>query len=134
MFECGVSLGVCQLLLAMFDLTSAIPCIGNLVGNSIKDRLGIREGAVESPHQFNMYVAGLRQRLADEHPRLCRLLHLTIAVLMYADDAALPTDSEEDMRLSAQIFERVCNDHRLFISVPKTMLTVFHHEDDTDVV
>eukprot|EP00973_Karenia_brevis_P037338 5147057-Karenia_brevis.AAC.1 len=60
------------------------------------------------------------------HPRLCKLLHLTVTILLYADDAAIPADSEEDLQLAAEIFEQYCNEHHLFISVPKTVVTVFH--------
>jgi hypothetical protein len=61
------------------------------------------------------------------------MLHLVVAVLMYADDAALPADCEEDLRLSASIFEDFCNDNRLFIAVPKTYVTIFHNEQDANV-
>ena len=101
LFECGVELGMCRQILTILDMTHSIPCIGRLVGDLFKETLGVREGAVESPHLFNMYVSPLRQRLLDRHPRLCQMLHLVVAVLMYADDAALPTDCEEDLRLSA---------------------------------
>ena len=105
LFECGVSLGLCRLLLAIFDLSYAVPCIGRLVGHKIAEQLGVREGAVESPHLFNLYVSPLRQRLLDLHPRQCQMLHMTVAVLMYADDAALPAYTIEDLRLSARMFE-----------------------------
>ena len=36
--------------------------------------------------------------------------------------------------MSIKIVEEFCNDSRLFISVPKTFFTVFHHEDDRNVV
>ena len=37
-----------------------------------------------------MAVSGqLRERLEAEHPKLCKLMHLTIAILLYADDAAI---------------------------------------------
>ena len=55
-------------------------------------------------------------------------------MLLYADDAALPADSVEDLQLAAQILEAFCNRHRLFIAVPKTYVTVFHNSDDTSVV
>eukprot|EP00973_Karenia_brevis_P012741 1729423-Karenia_brevis.AAC.1 len=56
-----------------------------------------------------------------------------MAILLYADDAALPADTLDDLLLSVQIFESFCNNSRLFISVPKTCLTVFHVADDDGV-
>eukprot|EP00973_Karenia_brevis_P076626 10644363-Karenia_brevis.AAC.1 len=68
------------------------------------------------------------------HPRLCRMAHVWISLLLYADDAALPADTAQDLQISADIFEAFCNDYRLFIAVPKTFLTVFHDATDTNVL
>ena len=57
-----------------------------------------------------------------------------LAGLLYADDAALPADSPEDLQLSAQIFEEFCNTHRLFIATPKTFVTVSHPKNDQGVI
>jgi hypothetical protein len=133
MLECGLSVAVCRLTLAALDMTVGITCVGNLVGKCFKEVLGVREGSVEGPHQFSMYINGVKQRLETEHPRLCKLLDVTIALLLYADDAAIPADSAEDLQLAAHIFETFCNDNRLFISVPKTVLTVFHAANDDGV-
>jgi len=59
---------------------------------------------------------------------------VTIAIILYADDAALPADSPEDLQLLASLFERYCNDNRLFIAVPKTFVTVFHPTADKQVI
>ena len=133
MFECGLSLAFCRLVLAMFDVTVGVACIGKLVGDGFKEMLGIREGSVEGPHHFSMYIDKLKNRLETKHPRLCTILGVAVALLLYADDAAIPADSLEDLQLAAQILEEYCNDYRLFISVPKTVVTVFHAVDDTGV-
>ena len=62
-----------------------------------------------------MYIAGLRARLEGEHPRLCTMLGCIIAVLLYADDAAIPADSVEDLQLAAAIAERFFNDSQLYV-------------------
>ena len=36
----------------------------------------------------------------------CKLLDVLIPATLYADDAALPADSAEDLQISAQIFEQ----------------------------
>ena len=60
-------------------------------------------------------------------------MDVTVALVLYADDAALPADSIEDLQLALDIVEAFCNENRLFISVPKTFLTVFHAPSDTGV-
>jgi hypothetical protein len=122
MFECGLGPGLCKILLSIYDMTVSIPCVGRLIGDRFKESLGTREGAVESPHLFNIYISDLRRRLGEGHPRLCKLLHITIAILLYADDAALPADSVDDLLLSMEIFEQFCNDMHLFIATPINLL------------
>eukprot|EP00973_Karenia_brevis_P072634 10089321-Karenia_brevis.AAC.1 len=77
---------------------------------------------------------GLRQRLESQHPNLCTLLNITIAVLLYADDAALPADSLQDLQLSADLFQQFCDENRLFIATSKSYITVFHPEADSGIV
>lgn len=98
MFQCGVGLGLCRIMLSIFDLTSSIVCIGKLVSDPFKEVLGVREGAVESPHAFSMYLNDLRSHLERQHPRLCHLLGIAIAVVLYANDAALPAESDDDLQ------------------------------------
>lgn len=133
MFKCGLGIAACRLALATLDATISILCIGKLVGRPFKEKSGVREGAVESPHQFSMYINDAKAALEARHPRLCKLLDVTIALLMYADDAAIPADTAEDLQLAVEIFESFCNDSKLFISVPKTYLTIFHAPDDDSV-
>ena len=134
LFTCGMGIGYCRLVQAIFDATRSVVCIGTLIGQQFQEVLGVREGAVESPHQFNAYIDTLHERLVEEHPRLCKLFGVIIAVLLYADDAALPADSIEDLALSALILEQFCNDNHLYISVPKSYITVFHHAEDNSVI
>ena len=132
-FLCGLGAGFCKMLLSIFDATVSVLCIGTLLGKRFRETLGTREGAVEPPHLFNIYIGDLRRRLEQQHPRLCQLMHITVAILLYADDAALPADTAEDLALSARIFEEFCNDMRLYVSVPKTFVTVFHDTSDDEV-
>ena len=89
MFNCGLSVALCRLALAAFDVTTGIVKIGGLISEPFRERLGVREGGVESPWQFCIYISELRQRLEQQHPNLCKLLHITFSVLLFADDAAL---------------------------------------------
>jgi len=133
MFQCGVSLGFCRIVLSMLDSTRSAACVGKKISRWFKETRGTREGAVESPHMFNMYIAGLRGRLEQEHPRLCTLMGCIIAVLLYADDAAIPADSLEDLQLAASIAEQFFNESQLYISTPKTFVTIFHTVADEGV-
>ncbi len=80
--ECGLSLGICRLVAAIFDASYSVACVGRRISRAFKEKLGVREGAVESPHQFNVYISDLRRCLEEEHPNLCRMLGVIIAVLL----------------------------------------------------
>ena len=125
--------GLCRIMLAILDATSSIVCVGHLVSESFKDVLGVREGAVESPNAFNMYVHDLRDFLESKHPHPCKLMGFLVAIILYADDAAIPADSVEDLQLAAKIFEEFCNSHHLYIATSKTFVTVFHNVSDQGV-
>ena len=133
LFQCGFTYGFCRLVMSMFELTRSAVVRGANMSDSFLEQRGTREGSVEGPHQFNVFISPLRERLESQHHRLCQLMSVTIAVLLYADDAAIPADSAEDLALSARILEQFCNDSQLFISTSKTFLTVFHHESDDGV-
>ena len=133
LFECGLGAAFCRLALATLDATVSILCIDRLLGRRFAEKVGVREGAVESPHQFSMYINGLKAALESQHPRLCRMAGIIIALLLYADDAAIPAETPEDLQLAAEILEQFCNDNRLYISVPKSFVTVFHAESDDGV-
>ena len=124
MFACGVNIGLCRLILSILDLTQSLVRIGNLLSKPFTETLGVREGVLDSPFLFSMYISGLRQRLEDEHPRLCTFAGIDCCVLLYADDAALPADSASDLQLSASILEQFCNDMHLCISLSKTVLAI----------
>jgi len=96
----GLGLGLCRMIFAILDVTTGIVCIGKVISRPFRQTLGVREGAAESPHAFNLYVSDLRSGLEAAHPRLCRLMDFVIVALLYADDAAMPADSAEDLQLS----------------------------------
>ena len=105
MLQCGLGLTICKIYLAVLDACVSIVTVGNLLGTPFREKLGVREGAAESPNLFNVYIEDLRQTLEAQHPRLCHMLGIVIACILYADDAAIPADSLEDMQLAVQILE-----------------------------
>ena len=98
LFKCGFGVGMCRLLLAVFDVTISAVVNARCISEHFLETRGTREGSVEAPHQFNVYISALRLRLEAEHPRLCKLMFVTIAVLRYAEDAGGPRNKCKDLR------------------------------------
>jgi hypothetical protein len=128
-----MELGFCRIVLAILDSTLSAVCAGSTISKWFKESRGTREGAVESPHMFNMYIADLRGSLEREQPRLCTMMGCIIAILLYADDAAIPADSLEDLQLAASIPEAFFNESQLYVSVQKSFVTIFHNKIDKGV-
>ena len=61
-------------------------------------------------------------------------MHVSIANLLYADDAAIPADSPEDLVAFAAAVGCFCNDMHLFISTAKNFISAFQHDSDPGVV
>jgi len=59
---------------------------------------------------------------------------MMVSIILYADDAAIPADSAEDLQLAATLFEEFCSDSRLSISSPTSFVTVFHNASDQRVI
>ena len=76
-----------RMVLAIFDACVSIVSVGKLLVKPFLEKLGVSEGAVESPHQCNVCIDPLRRRLEVEHPRLRKLMDVLVAVILYADDA-----------------------------------------------
>lgn len=133
-FECGFTIGFCRLILAIYDTTVSVLHNGRLVSQGFRETRGTCEGAVEPPHFFNMYISGLQDKIERESPNVCVLMGVAIAIILYADDAAIPANSLEDLQNACRVLEAICNEHQLSIATAKTFLTVFHHEDDRGVV
>ena len=107
LFKCGLGIAYCRFVLAVLETTVGIVCLGGLLGQRFQEKLGVREGAVESPHHFNAYINGVKAALEERHPRLCQLMGYTIALLLYADDAAIPADTIDDLQLACRHFRTV---------------------------
>ena len=110
MFRRGIGLGLCRMMLAILDLTSGIVCIGQLVGKPFQELLGVREGAVESPHAFSMYIGGLRTKLESAHPYAVCLESLS----QYC--------STPMMQHSLQTAQRICNSSHHCLKSSETSL------------
>ena len=63
LFEVGLGVGICRLILAMFDVTAGIVRLGGLIGAPFAEIRGVREGSVEAPHLFNIYIGDLRAHM-----------------------------------------------------------------------
>ena len=85
------------------------------------------------PHLFNAYIDPLRRRLESENPCLCKLFGIALAIVLYADEAARPADDLASLQRSLDILVSYCNEHRLYISVPKSFITIFHAENDPSI-
>nr|VZI27981.1 unnamed protein product [Spirometra erinaceieuropaei] len=104
---------------------------------------GVKHGCVLAPTLFSlMFTAMLMNAYRDERPGIRiaystdghlvnkRRMHFQSRVsttnvheLLFADDCALNTTSEEEMQRSMDLFSAACEDFGLFINTQKTLVT-----------
>ncbi|BHF66382.1 hypothetical protein SprV_0200939900 [Sparganum proliferum] len=103
---------------------------------------GLRQGWILTPTLFSlMFPAISMDAYRDEHPEICvayrmdghllnhRRMHVqsrvsttTVHKFLFADDCALNTTSEEDMRAGIDLFSAACKNFGLVINTEKTVV------------
>ena len=94
-------------------------------------RVGLRQGCVMSPWLFNIFM----DSTIREMDRVGKGAHLMlegriwdVSVLLFADDAVLIADSEDNLGSLVQEFDRVCEVNKLKINPGKSKVMVVRSE------
>ena len=96
--------------------------------------IGTREGGVESPLLYVLFVCDLIARLnaVQLEQRSPTLGGKEIRALQLADDLALLARCPEDMQKLIDEWERFCDDYHIETQIVKTKSVVFTRADDED--
>lgn len=98
----------------------------NALTDSFPAKTGVRQGDVLSPNLFKIYVNDLCKYLDD--PSCCSpsLKDLKLALLMYADDIVLLSETEKGLQSCINKLERFCTDSGLEINLKKSKVLIFN--------
>lgn len=111
------------------------PKMGNYCLPRQRVKVGLREGAVESPLGWALFYDGVQQHLNDRANRphgppttwTVRIGERTLRILCYADDTILLCSSEQELIDQLDALGEWCNSHNITMS-PKSKAMIFHDD------
>ena len=106
----------------------ARPKVGGRLGPAFASTSGVRQGDPLSPLLFGMYIDRVEKYLAARAPGAGADLEgwpRLLQVLLFADDLALCSHSEEGLQTLLDALHTFCISHHLRVNVPKTKVVVF---------
>ena len=114
---------------SFYEGSKACVRVDNKESEMFEVNVGLRQGCVMSPWLFNMYMDGVVKEV--DARVMGRGVDLEwegqkwkINKLLYADDAVLMADSEENLQRMVNVFEGVCMRRKLKVNVSKSKVMV----------
>ncbi len=124
--ELGVRGRIMHCLQSMYSTDSACVRVpGSGVTSSFTCHMGVKQGCPLSPNLFGLYIDGIEERLASVQFDAPTLAGKAIALLLYADDLALLSESPQGLQLQMDALAHFCAERQLTVNVKKTKVVVF---------
>ena len=88
--------------------------------------IGVKQGCPLSPNLFGLYLDSLQAALQDTPNSDCPVLGDTaLPLLLYADDLAILSHSQEGLQRLMDALQAFCHTKRLTVNTEKTKAMVF---------
>ena len=119
---------------AFYENSRACVKVDGECSESFGINVGVRQGCVMSPWLFNIYMDGVmkefRMRTAGKGAKMFKNGRMwTVPACLYADDAVLFAESEQELQRMVTEFDRVCERRKLRVNVGKSKVMVFERRD-----
>ncbi len=108
----------------LFQLYVYCKCYGYLT-EKFPINLGVCQGDGLSPTLFGLYINVLAKAFNASSKGITLNEDLIIALLLYADDLAIMTESEEDLQTLLNILEKWCKQWCMRVNIKKTKIVHF---------
>jgi hypothetical protein len=92
-----------------------------------KCEMGVKQGCPLSPLLFGLYIDQIETRIFNmkDHSAFPKLAGTQIPVLLYADDLALFSHTEEGLQKQIKELDMFCTEYELEVNTKKTKTTIF---------
>ena len=97
----------------------------NSLTNLLDCDVGLLQGEIMSPILFSIFLNDLEMQLSDNDNDGITIDQLSLYLLLFADDAAIFSETREGLQKSLDNLEIYCNKWNLTVNVDKTKVMVF---------
>ena len=108
----------------LYDKTKSCVLVGGDRTDFFDVEIGVRQGCVLSPTLFSIYINGLAKEIAESGMGI-EVGGRKIAILMYADDIVITTDSQADLMKGMEIATKWGRKWRCSYNQKKSQVVVF---------
>ena len=98
----------------------------NSLTNLLDCDVGLLQGEIMSPILFSIFLNDLEMQLSDNDNDGITIDQRSLYLLLFADDAAIFSETREGLQKSLDNLEIYCNKWNLTVNVDKTKVMVFH--------
>ena len=106
-----------------------VACVkaGDLLSESFKVLIGVKQGDPPSPFFFNIYMNDLcSDLLHSNNIDTPKITDLAVPCLFWADDFVLILESKEGLQQHLNVLEKYCKDWKLSVNTDKTQVVIFN--------
>lgn len=98
---------------------------GNKITDYFEVNLGVKQGCILSPLLFNIYLADL-PKILDNDPQSINKTFPYPSTILWADDIAMFSESEEGLAKMLKTLEKYCDENELTLNTDKTKCMIFN--------
>ena len=109
---------------SLYDFCKCSVNINGWITNNFYSNYGVKQGDVPSPTLFNFYINDLAVKIKQENLGI-NVSDKNISILLYADDMAIMSDSEQNLQKKLYIVSEWCNKWRIKVNCKKTNIVHF---------
>ena len=121
---------------SLYEGATAVVRANGVMSGSFELKMGLKQGCVMSPWLFNIFMDGVLREMKARTLGRGVALNLEgrqwkLSSVLFADDAVLVAESEEDLGRLVREFDNVCKRRNLTLNVGKTKVMVMERGTDT---
>ena len=121
----GISGNMYDIIRNMYESVVSKVKINGELSESFECYIGVRQGECLSPFLFSIYINDLEKEFIEKGMKGITISDFKMFLLLYADDAVIFSETQEDLQHGIYILHDYCKRWRLEVNIQKTKIVVF---------